>query len=172
MVALLLGGVQTVSAIPIEWTINDVAFGMGGSLTGSFVYDADYDDAGLQSFDLTASGGFIAAQFPGALYASAAGDPWQWHNDGTIDRARFRDASQDAWLYLYFDGYLTNSAGNVVLTLVEEEERGWDNNMTTRSSTAGYVSGVPVAAPVPEPATILFFGIGLLGIAGVSRRKK
>ncbi len=30
----------------------------------------------------------------------------------------------------------------------------------------------PAPAPVPEPATIFLFGLGLLGLAGVSRRKE
>jgi len=34
------------------------------------------------------------------------------------------------------------------------------------------VRGAIVTASVPEPTTMLLFGIGVLGMAGVSRKKK
>lgn len=46
------------------------------------------------------------------------------------------------------------------------EKAVWDVSVTTISGK------IYQAGPIPEPATMLLFGLGLLGVAGIGRRKK
>ena len=47
-----------------------------------------------------------------------------------------------------------------------------DSNKTIYFSSTLFISGTPEAPPIPEPSTLILFVFGLLGSAGVSRRKK
>lgn len=61
--------------------------------------------------------------------------------------------------------FTLDTAGDVSFIL---EQKDWSDNregMSLRVELAG-------TSPVPEPTTFLMFGLGLLGISGVGRRKK
>ena len=52
---LLTGGLGSAQAVPLTWDLNNVVFGDGTTVTGSFVFDADTTT--FSDLDLTSSGG-------------------------------------------------------------------------------------------------------------------
>lgn len=149
-------------AAPVEWTLNNVTFDDGNTLTGSFVYDPDtgiYSDVLMHASDLGQVGysdtslppfvvnNWVTSVSSTELYAET------WHDPlGTFQ------------LTLLFESALGNSGGtvNILSTSNEFYPVQYDNQ---RFVVSGTVSAVPI------PAAAWLMGSALLSI-GFARRQR
>ena len=70
------------------------------------------------------------------------------------------------------DNSSLNQFGNTALISLAGGSSNYEDFSITRFELSYESSGAYSSSPVPEPATMFLFGVGLLGVAGVSRRKK
>jgi hypothetical protein len=153
------------SAYTVDWA--------GSSWRLPTTEDGDY----LYGFDGTTTGGYnITTSEMGDLYYN------ELENKGYV--ATNGNSPQDGWGLVNI-GDFNNLIASWYWSGTEYAnlpDRAWIFNMNVGNQSfdlksvgiygLAVRSGQVSAAPIPEPATMLLFGIGLLGLAGVNRKKQ
>ena len=99
----------------------------------------------------------------------AADEPWTMalYNSSSGLLGTLNIAAQTA-PYIGFIGGTDSTDSISYAVLTDQSSYGYDYFLLDNFE---YVTASP-SAPIPDPATFLLFGLGLLGVAGVSRKKK
>jgi len=168
----------SVQAAPITWTLNNVVFDDGATVTGSFVYD---QDTNLYSeMSITVAGGYMFDPYGFPL----AADPFTWAevqlspDSSSTNETRFlvRDSIRSGGscqnyctrqFRFVFDTALTNVGGtaNLLLGAQSYERLTTSSSSRRRDIVSGTISAVPV------PAAVWLFASALGGLGWMRRRK-
>ena len=157
------------AAIPIVWTLHDVAFSDGGTGSGSFVYDADTNI--YSAIDITTTAGTVR---PGNIYAARNTLGGASVSSGFVAHpAAAADFTGVPFLSLQFAFSLTNDALQTGITGFRE---GICSNVQCsfsrgafRTISAGTVRGSRPSA-IPEPGGLALAIVALVTAAGFRSR--
>jgi hypothetical protein len=171
------------TADPVTWTFQGVTLADGGTVSGSFTYDADAGPNGSYSnVNVVTAGG---SQLPGATYVAVLGGRTGGDSFANAGDVSFVTAGGSAdgqtGLFLDFNTNLTNAGGNVTINPTLSSEAtclagGFPcgPNVPGRLVSAGSLQGVPVA-PVPtlsEWAMIILGSLLALGAMTMIARRR
>lgn len=153
-------------------------------------WDPTYQVAQRLDSDTDLQSGFSNSWFPAITNTGLTGDPFHfavhWSGSFYVDQDKSYTYSMgsddDSWLFI--DGQLVLDLGgvhamtwnNYSMDLTEGTHTidifFAERNTSQSGFQLNFFSDLEPTNPVPEPATMLLFGLGLLGLAGVNRRKK
>lgn len=163
---MLVLGAGAINAAPVTWVFDSVTLNDGGTVTGSFVYDAALNE--YSAIDVLTTAG---SSLPGNHYSLLL-DPAPYIIAANVAFFHQSDAADKTGLpvlALFLNGYLTDAGGSVqIFNLVETfcgDAACVNGSGPSRFQLSGSVTAVPV------PAAVWLFGSGL-GLLGWMRHKK
>ena len=167
----IMGQVATLNAGPLLWTMSGATFNDGGTLTGSFVYDADgpgifsQGDSFTQASFTTTSGSVSAGQHYAAPLGLFAGNNLYFYD--------YFSGNQDESIGIFLANKPTNAGGTIAVTYAYERRddntNGQLNLYFVQTSNGGGTITSSVAG-TPEPSTWLLLASGVLVSTFVRRQ--
>ena len=156
----------TASAASIKWTVNNASFQNGGTLTGSFNFDADSSTVGSFNFVTTAP---LTSQPSGFTYANP--DTALVISNSQLEFLT-PNATNQGNLFLVFATPLTDSGGTIQLNLGSSDEGStFGSSGYLRGFTSGSVSAATSSSAAPEPASLALAFTALGAFAAFRRRR-
>jgi hypothetical protein len=163
----------------VTWTFQNAFWEDGGTITGSFDYDADIDTYSNVSITTTDGNGtptIFGGAYNGSAHLGSGNTTLVLYSDTSTHPL---DVAGELRLDLAFYGPapdyagFTNAGGTLTVDTISAETIclvtpcGFGEKDDRAIS-----SGTVIGAVVPVPPALWLFGSGLLGLIGIARRKK
>ncbi|MFC1876697.1 PEP-CTERM sorting domain-containing protein [Thermodesulfobacteriota bacterium] len=155
-----LTGVSSYTTAPRDYTSGDIFLNTNGDGVYDYVIDVDWSTLTYDVFSLDINSTLIDVY----LTQNILSNPWKYESGGTLlsgyEDLTFSSDSSGASGYSQFVTGFDLSFLGVDQDFIAHFTMGCGNDNLMGST-----------APVPEPATMLLLGTGLIGLVGVGRKK-